>query len=729
MERFFNFILIVLFLSFSSCCKETKSLLQYVDPFVGTTYTGHTFPGAVYPMGIMQPGPNTGNFGWKYCAGYKYEDPTIWGFTQNHLNGTGIPDMGDILMMPFSGIPRDDFKSTFSKETEKASPGYYTVDLTDHSVTVELTTTPHVAIHRYRFKKENAGLYIDFQYGNADSEDLYNTRVLYANLKTEDRQTISGQMRVTHWVERDLFFVVRFDRPFLWADTLPGDPRNKAPKIVYHFENNTELNVKVSISMVSVEGAKKNMEAELAHWNFDKVKKDAENAWEKLLSRAVAEGTEEQKKNFYTSMYHLYIQPSNIADVDGRYRGANDSVALSPTGKYYSTFSLWDTFRAAHPLYTILSPELVPDMINSMLLHAETYGRLPVWTLWGKESDVMIGNHGVPPVVEACLKEIPGIKQEKAYQAVKKSLTEKHSKYDWEMYDKYGYFPFDLVVEESASRTLECGYDDYCAALLAKKLGKEEDYKFFMKRSGYYKNLFDPESQLMRAKNSGGQWRTPFDKYHLSHAGTAGGDYTEGNAWQYTWHVLQDVDGLMDLMGGKEAFSVKLDSLFTLDAKTEQEGFTGDVTGLIGQYAQGNEPSHHVIYLYTLAGKRDRTAELLREVFDRFYKPKPDGLCGNDDCGQMSAWYIFGAMGFYPLNPASGEYVLGAPQLPKVTLKLPNNKTFTVIANHLSEANKYVKSVRLNDVEISNSIITHAQIIEGGALIFEMTDKKTIYEQ
>jgi predicted alpha-1,2-mannosidase len=723
MKKSSIFFIVLIIIIFSSCRKEATTVLQYVDPFVGTTYTGHTFPGAAYPLGMMQPGPQTGNFEWKYCAGYKYEDPMIWGFTQNRLNGTGIPDMGDILMMPFSGSPRGDFKSAFSKETEKAFPGYYTVELTGNSVKVELTTTPHVAMHRYHFTKENPAVYIDFQNGNVSSEDLYNTRVLYANIQAEDNQTISGQMRVTHWVERDMFFVIRFDKPFIAASTLPDDPRNKAPKIVYHFGNEKELNVKVAMSMVSVEGAKKNLEMELNHWDFDKVKEETGDAWEELLSRAVVEGSVEQKKNFYTSMYHLFIQPNNIADVDGYYRGANDSVFHSPVDKYFSTFSLWDTFRAAHPLYTILSPEIVPDLVNSMLLHAETYGYLPVWTLWGKESHVMIGNHGVPPVVEACLKDFPEIDPERAYQTVKKSLTtDKHSKYDWKMYDQYGYFPFDLIKEESASRTLECSYDDYCAALLAKKLGKEEDSRFFMKRSGYWKNLFDPESKLIRAKDSKGKWRTPFDKYHLSHAGTAGGDYTEGNAWQYTWHVLQDVDGLIDLMGGNNAFTTKLDSLFMIDAKTEQEGFTGDVTGLIGQYAQGNEPSHHLIYLYTLAGKKGRTAELVREVFDRFYKPEPDGLCGNDDCGQMSAWYLFSAMGFYPVNPANGEYVLGAPQLPKVTLKLPNNKTFTVIANNLSKANKYVQSVKLNNIE-TNSIITHKEIVEGGTLTFEMTGK------
>lgn len=720
-------------------CKEKENVLQYVNPFIGTTYTGHTFPGATYPFGMMQPGPQTGNFEWKYCAGYRYEDELIWGFTQNRLNGTGIPDMGDILIMPFAAplTPKggaDAFAA--AKANEYASPGYYAVDLTENAVTVELTTTPHVAFHRYRFQNvpplgglrgASASVYIDFQSGNVSNENLYNTRVLSAGIKAEDNKTITGKMRVKHWVERDLCFVIKFDKPFVSADTIEGDPRNKAPKIVYHFdlEGGNELNVKIAFSMVNIDGAKNNMTAEVNHWNFDKVKKDAENEWNKYLSRIQVEGTLEQKQNFYTSAYHLLIQPNNIADADGQYRGPKDEVAVSPFKKYYSTFSLWDTYRAAHPMYTIFTPELVPDFINTMLLHTESYGYAPIWVLWGKENYCMIGNHGVTSIVEACIKDFPGIDHERAFHLVKQSLTTgKHRKYDWEMYDKYGYFPFDLVPEESASRTLECGYDDYAVAQLAKKLGKQEDYEFFLKRSLYYKNLFDPDSKLIRAKDSNGNWRTPFDKFHLSHAGTAGGDYTEGNAWQYTWHVQQDIPGLVELMGGKENFLNRLDSLFILDIVAESTGFTGDVTGLIGQYAHGNEPSHHVIYLYSMLGENARTAELVREVFDKFYKPKPDGLCGNDDCGQMSAWYMFSAMGFYPVNIVAGEYVTGAPQLPKISIDLQNGKTFTVVANNLSDANKYVKSVKLNNVEITNATITHEQIMSGGTLVFEMTDKK-----
>ncbi|MDR1585234.1 MAG: GH92 family glycosyl hydrolase [Prevotellaceae bacterium] len=713
------------FILFSSCRKEAATILQYVDPFVGTAYTGHTFPGAAYPLGMMQPGPQTGNFEWKYCAGYRYEDDSIWGFTQTQLNGTGVTDSGDILMMPFSGVPKNKYRSSFSKNTETASPGYYSVSLADNSVDVELTAAPHVAFHRYVFHKENPAVNINFQFGNVSVKDEYGKRVLYSNIKKENNRTISGSLELKRWVERRLFFVIEFDKDIISGEEIVSDSTCKAPDMVYYFDlgKDNKLQAKVAFSTVGVDGAKLNMKSEANHWDFDKVKEEAENSWEEILSIIDVEGNLEQKKNFYTSMYHLYIQPNNIADADGRYTGSDDFVSISSFGKYYSTFSLWDTFRAAHPMYTILTPEIVPGLVNSMLYHAEAYGYLPVWALWGKETYCMIGNHAVPVVVEACLKNMPGVDQERAYGLVKQSLTTaKHRKYDWSVYDKYGYFPYDIVKEESVSMTLECGYDDYCAAQLAKKLNKEEDYEFFMKRSKYYRNVFDSESKLVRGKNSNGKWRTPFNRFHLSHAGTAGGDYTEGNAWQYTWHVQQDMEGLVELMGGKEAFAAKLDSLFVLESTSEATGFVGDVTGLIGQYAHGNEPSHHVIYLYSMLGKNARTAELVREVFDKFYKPKPDGLCGNDDCGQMSAWYMFSALGFYPVDPVSGEYILGAPQIPEATIHLSNGKSFTMIAKKISETNKYVESVTYNDKPITDFRFSYKQLQEGGRLIFNMAD-------
>jgi predicted alpha-1,2-mannosidase len=717
---------IALILGTSCCGEREENCLQYVDPFVGSTFTGHTSPCASYPFGFLQPGPQTGNFAWKYCGGYRYEDTLIWGFSQTRLNGTGIPDLSDILIMPFSGEPGKEYKSRFSKASEKASPGYYAVSLTDNSVDVELSVSPHAAIHRYVFKKDSPGLYINLQNALVDTEEQLNTRVLFAEVNIEDRQTITGHHIVKGWANpREFFYVIKLEKPFITQENITKDERNKAPTFLFHFEGKAEdiLHVKVAISTVSIEGAREKMEAELSAWDFDRVKSEAENAWKNLLSRIKIEGSTEQKKNFYTSMYHTFIQPNDISDLDGKYRGADDSVRVSPFGKYYSTFSLWDTFRAAHPFYTLVTPEYAGDLINSMLLHAEDYGILPIWALWGKETYCMIGNHGVPPVVEACLKDIPGIDHEKAYQWVKQSLTGYNRKYDWKIYDRYGYFPFDLIPEESVSRTMECSYDDYCAAQLAKKLNKQEDYTFFMKRSAYYKNLFDPESRLVRGKDSNGQWRTPFDKFALSHAGTAGGDYTEGNAWQYTWHVQQDVDGLIELLGGKEKFVVKLDSLFSLEDRVESVGFTGDVTGLIGQYAQGNEPGHHVVYLYSIVNRNDRTAELIREIFDKFYRPQPGGLCGNDDCGQMSAWYLFSAMGFYPVNPVSGEYVIGAPQIPKAEIYLPDNKIFTVEAKNLSVQNRYVQSITLNGVPLKSFSIKHTDITQGGKLTFVMTDK------
>lgn len=712
---------IIIFIVLLSSCSKKEKYIQFVDPFIGTASTGHTFPGATYPFGFMQPGPQSGNFGWEHCSGYNYEDTKIWGFSQNRLNGTGVPDLGDILVMPFSKSHTADFKSSFFKDKEKATPGYYSVELIDHNVIVELTCSPHVAFHRYSFKNGNPHVYINYQSGSVSTEDQYNTRVLESQQHAEDKYTITGYQKVRGWVERQLYYVIKFSEPYITERTIVEDDRNKAPVKIYSFEKSLkQVDMKISFSTVSIENAKENMEKEVSDWNFSRIKQEAEDGWEKLLSKINVEGSLNQKKNFYTSMYHLFIQPNNISDLNGQYRGCNDSVYTSPFNKYYSTFSLWDTYRAAHPLYTLLSPDYISDLVNSMLLHADKQGFLPIWTLWGKENFCMIGNHAVPVVVEACLKNFPGIDQQKAYQMVKKTLTTNHFKSQWDIYDHYGYYPFDLVKEESVSITYETAYDDYCAAQLAKKLGYEQDYEFFIKRSGYYKNLFDPETRFARGKDSNGNWRTPFDIYHLSHAGSAGGDYTEGNAWQYTWHVQHDVEGLIDLFGSKESLVSKLDSLFIVKERAEATGFVGDVTGLIGQYAHGNEPSHHIVYLYSLLDRKDRTAELVREIFDRFYLPKPDGLCGNDDCGQMSAWYIFSSMGFYPVNPVSGEYVLGAPQIPEVTISLPDDKKFTITAQNLSEENKYVQSVSLNGVEHHGNTISHKDIMQGGTLVFQM---------
>ncbi len=725
-KHFCYFLLSLIFVS-CSVKEETPDYTQYVNPLIGNADNGHTFPGACVPFGLVQVSPESGTGSWRYCSGFNYDDDFIDGFTQTHLNGTGLPDLGDILLLPFCNeLPSDSvYRSRFNKESQKASAGYYSVSLTDANVDVELTATPHTAFHKYVFKNGNPRILLDLQRGLINSMERLHTHVLNANVSMPDNYTIIGYNEVTEWVQRQYFFVIKFDKPYAVKEELPMLEGEKAKRFILSFDGTQgdAVQAKVAISSVSVDGALASLAKENPDWSFQGVRKKAAVEWNELLSRAQVTGTEEEKTNFYTSMYHLFIQPNNIADTDGQYRGADDKVYTSPTGVYYSTFSLWDTYRAAHPLYTILSPERVDGMVQTMIDHYKVKGALPIWALWGKENYCMIGNHAIPVIVDAYLKGFRGFNVDDAYEAIKGSSMVSHLNSDWEVYNQYGYYPFDLITVESISRTLESGYDDYCVAQMANALGKTEDYEYFKKRSDFYKNLFDPQTKLMRGKDSKGNWRSPFNPFLLSHASTSGGDYTEGNAWQYTWHVQHDIPGLIDLMGGKEIFASRIDSLFLLDDRIEGEGFVSDVTGLIGQYAHGNEPSHHVAYLYSYADRKDKTQALIRDIFDRFYLPKPDGLCGNDDCGQMSAWYLFSAMGFYPVNPAGGEYVLGAPQVEKVVLSLPDNKTFTVEAKGLSKDNKYVKSVTLNGAPVEGLSIHHKDIMKGGTLIFEMTNK------
>lgn len=690
---------------------QPEDYTKFVNPFVGAAEFGHCFPGACVPFGLIQAGPETGNCTWAYCSGYQSTDSTINGFSQDRLNGTGCPDLGDILMLPFTGNPvRDTYNSRFDRSAEQAKPGYYSVVLRDFDVKAEMTAAEHTAIHRYTFQKnEAAHVLIDFQNGMVSNEkDLYR-HVLASGINFESDKVITGYTQTLVWLDRTYYYVIEFSKPVSGKTELPKrNELEKAPRYVFDFnlKQGEELLVKVSISSTSVENARKNLLAEVPGWEFDKVREEGRAKWNKYLSRVQIDGTPDQKEIFYTSMYHLFIQPNNIAD-----------VAETP---FYSTLSLWDTYRAAHPLYTILSPEMVDGFVNSMLRQHDQQGFLPIWALWGKETYCMIANHAVPVIVDAWLKGFRGFDGEKAYQAVKTSLTQNHRNSYWEIYDKHGYYPFDLVKDESVSRTLESVYDDYCAAQFAKALNKQEDFEFFSKRSGFYKNLFDPQTRLMRGKDSKGNWRTPFDSFSLSQASNSGGDYTEGNAWQYTWHIQHDVPGLMELMGGPDYFSSKLDSLFEISVSKEAHGFVADVTGLIGQYAHGNEPSHHVAYLYALSGKPWKTEQLVRQITTTQYQNKINGLCGNDDCGQMSAWLIFSNLGFYPVNPCGGGYVLGAPQLKKATVSLPDGKTFTVEAADLSDANLYVQSIELNGAKYEKRTISHEEIMRGGNLKFYM---------
>lgn len=696
---------------------------QYVNPFIGAADNGHTFPGACRPFGMIQTSPVTGAVGWRYCSEYVYEDSIIWGFTQTHLNGTGCMDLGDVLVMPVTGKRQrqwNEYRSGFSKETEKATPGYYSVTLDEPDVTAELTATTHTALHRYTFHKaDSASLLIDLQHGPAWRDEQYHSQVSFCETNWENDSTLTGHVINKVWVNQVYYFAMKFNRPVIASSELPMAATEKGKRIIATFDMKPEdqLLMKVALSTTGVEGAKANLTAELNGWDFEGVRQTAKNEWNSYLSRIDVEGTTDEKTNFYTSFYHALIQPNEISDIDGKYRNAKDEIVQATGDKFYSTFSTWDTYRAAHPFYTLMVPERVDGFVNSLVDQCETIGYLPIWGLWGGETFTMIANHSVPIIAEAYAKGFRGFDAERAFNAIKQTQTVSHPlKSNWENYTKYGYFPTDLTEAESVSSTLESVYDDYAAADMAKRMGKEEEAAYFAKRADYYKNLFDPSTKFMRPKKADGTWKSPFNPSQVGHSESIGGDYTEGNAWQYTWHVQHDVPGLIALFGGEEAFLQKLDSVFTVKLETTQ----ADVTGLIGQYAHGNEPSHHVAYLYTLAGRSERTQELIRQIFDTQYLPKPNGLCGNDDCGQMSAWYIFSAMGFYPVNPVSGEYVFGAPQFPKFTLHLADGKTFTILAEGLSEEHKYIDSITLNGKPYTKNYITHEDILKGGTLVYKM---------
>ena len=715
--------------AFSSCSNQAKTdaaqmdYTQYVNPFIGAADNGHTFPGATTPFGMIQTSPVTGAVGWRYCSEYMNSDSIIWGFTQTHLSGTGCMDLGDVLVMPVTGERTrawDGYRSRFSKDQESATPGYYSVELEEPNVKAELTASARVALHRYTYHSaDSAAVLIDLQHGPTWNEAQYHSQVSLCNVKWEDEQTLSGHVRNSVWVHQDYFFVLKFNRPTTGQINLPMAETEKGQRIVacFDMQPGDELLTKIALSTTSVEGARKNMETELPGWDFETTRLAAKENWNNYLKRIEVTGTNAEKANYYTSFYHALIQPNQISDVDGMYRNAKDEVVKTSGEAFYSTFSLWDTYRAAHPFYTLMIPEKVGAFVTSLVEQGEVQGFLPIWGLWGKETYTMIANHGVSVIAEAYRKGFRDFDAERAFNMVKQTQTVSHPhKSNWENYMKYGYFPTDLTEVESVSSTLESVYDDYAAADMAKRMGKEEDAAYFSKRADFYKNLFDTQTQFMRPRNANGSWKTPFDPSEVAHAESKGGDYTEGNAWQYTWHVQHDVPGLISLFGGEEPFLNKLDSVFTVELKTTQ----ADVTGLIGQYAHGNEPSHHVTYLYALAGKPERTQELIRQIFDTQYRPEPDGLCGNDDCGQMSAWYMFSAMGFYPVDPVSGNYVFGAPQLPKIVLNLADGKTFTVIAEGISEENKYVESITLNGEAYTKNYITHEDIVKGGTLVFKM---------
>ncbi len=713
-----------------------QDFTHFVNPMIGTDANGHVFPGASVPFGMIQVSPDQKTTGWEFCSGYRYKESTISGFSHTHLSGTGVGDLGDILIMPYIGRKSDTIpypgKTTFSHLQEKSSPGYYQVYLPEPAINVELTASQRVGVHQYTFPQTNEAFIninlkhkIYSNWGTAVETQFY----------IENDSTFSGYKFIAQgWAPaRKVYFVIKTSKAakniFMNAKGWGGmnglitrgvkSIKNNELFINLQFQTNASEKIitKVAISAVSLENARKNLD-EVKDRDFDQVHEAAKELWNNYLTRIQIEGEPQVKEIFYTSLYHAMVQPNQIADPDSSYSGPDFLLHKSSTGKYYSTLSLWDTYRAAHPLYTILVPELVPGMINTMLQHESINGYLPIWTLWGTENHCMIGNHSIPVITDAIFKGFKGIDAEKAYSAIKKTLTQEHSNSHWNawQYDKFGYVRADSCGESSVSKTLEYAYDDWCAAQLAKKLGKTKDYAYFMKRSQNYRNVFNPEKGFMWPRNTDGSW-ADWDEYRVQF----GSPYTEGNAWQFVWGVQHDPYGLIGLFPSPLDCQNKLDSTFS---NTHQiSGHLNDVTGIIGQYAHGNEPGHHTAYLFQFLGQPWKTQKIIRQILETQYTNKADGLCGNEDCGQMSAWYALSALGFYPVNPANGVYVLGSPAVSKATIQVANGKTFVILAKNNSAKNIYVNSVILNGKPYPNTYIRHADIEKGGVLEFIMSDK------
>ncbi|MDR3366867.1 MAG: GH92 family glycosyl hydrolase [Prevotellaceae bacterium] len=700
-------------------------LTRYVDPYIGTGGHGHVFMGANVPFGFVQLGPSNIPQSWDWCSGYHISDSTIIGFSHLHLSGTGIGDLGDVNLMPATGevtLSRgkaDDyasgFFSLFDRATEKSRAGYYAVHLSRYNVGVELTATKRVGFHKYTFPASaDSRVIIDLENGQAWD------RPVEGYLVQESDTVLSGYRYSTGWArDQRVFFTAVFSKPLkrfaVYGDKGEQPGRElKAQRVygqaIFDTEKGEEIYVKVALSPVSIENAKLNMQAELAGWDFEQTVQDADRAWsEELQKILITTGDERVKRTFYTALYHTMIAPSEFCDVNGDYRGADGKVHAGEGFKNYTTFSLWDTYRGAHPLMSIIHPEKMSDVINTMLAIYRQQGKLPVWHLMGCETDCMVGNPAIPVVADALLKGYDGFDRELAYEAMKTSamLDERGLKY----LKEYGYIPYDKEGE-GLSKCMEYAIADWSLAQAAQLLGKTDDYGYFLKRSKAYAHYFDRQSGFVRGLSSKGEFRAPFNPFEAVHRDN---DYTEGNAWQYTWLVPHDVEGLIDLFGGRERFIEKLDSLFTAKGELGEHA-SPDISGLIGQYAHGNEPSHHIIYMYPYAGQPHKTAEKVREVLSTLYCDAPDGLSGNEDVGQMSAWYVLSAIGFYQVEPAGGKYIFGSPIVDKAVVKVKDGKTFTVIAANNSAENKYIQSVSLNGAPYSKPYISFEDIARGGTL-------------
>ncbi|MCE1198054.1 MAG: GH92 family glycosyl hydrolase [Marinilabiliales bacterium] len=763
----FKLLTLLWVLSVCPSMGQKRLPVDYVNPFIGTGGEmdkgfGNVFPGAAYPFGMIQLSPDNGGQNWQYSGGYHYPDSLIAGFSHTHLSGTGVADFCDISVMPtlqpiearyfeqenatveqiihdrkmdpMGFVTRDGHKGAFDKhfllnyssffqrKTEKASPGYYAVVLNQGQIRVELTTGELAAMHRYTFPGKNGRQHLILNLGFVNTD-----RTLDAALHIHSDHQVTGFRRSAGKTDHTVYFAMEFSRPMVQhlfflaseqqADQASGN--HLAAALSFDGKESDQLLVRVAISSVSEEGALNNLKSAAGFgWDFDKMHQSTRDHWNRLLSAVAVEGSDPVKKSiFYTALYHSYLAPYRYSDVDGRYRNFRKEIDRADGYTHYHLLSLWDTFRAENPLLLLMQPKIAEDIIHSMLAKYRQTGELPYWEISCTEGGSMIGYHAAVLMADALSKNVGTFDRQEIFKALMQvSHTDRKG---LGFYRKYHYVPTDLEKSGTVSKTLEYSYDDWCIAQVAKWMGKEQEYKEFMERSGYYRNLFDPAFHLFRGKNSDGSWYEPFQPRFADYGNP---HCVEGNTWQYSFFAPHDPEGLIRLMGGQKGMERMLDSLFNQTSELLGEE-TSDVTGLIGQYAHGNEPSHHVAYLYNLVGQPHKTQKYVSKILNTLYSATPDGLCGNEDCGQMSAWYVFSALGFYPVNPVDGRYQIGSPQFDRAVLHLPNGKTFTLQTHDLSPASVYIKRMTLNGKPLTTSFVTYEDLQSGGVLECWMSDR------
>ncbi|MFO1495844.1 MAG: GH92 family glycosyl hydrolase [Lysobacterales bacterium] len=662
--------------AFVSAATPRPGHVDEVDPFIGTQGTGHVFPGALLPFGMVQVGPDNADSGWSYSSGYQFDAPRILGFSNTHISGAGIPELGDVLLMPNGAAPwtaaTSSFDSGYRKASERAHPGYYGVRLDDRAVTVELTATERVALQRYTFdRRGRVQLLVDLQHGLRFQTTQRVTEARYAMRPDGLRASVHA----SNWVERQTSVALRFDHPIAAWEALPAREGERAPRLLLSFDLGKQRNLeaRIALSTVDEDGAARNL-ASADALDFDAARTAASAAWQALLSRVAIDAPAEQRRVFYSALYRSLIHPSQVADVDGRVRGPKGAVIAAPDGVYYSTLSLWDTFRAAHPLYTLLVPERVPGFVNTLLAHEAQMGYLPLWTAWGRETYTMIGNPALPVISDAIAKGFAGIDAEAAYAAMLRTSTAERpeapvwAQRSWAVLDQYGYLPFDRVPGESVSKTAEYGYGDAAVAALARHLGRLDEAEHYLHRAASWKALFDPETRTLRGRDSQGAWRTPYDPIAATSPMKNPGDYTEANAWQYTaTPALHDPEGFRDQLGGRAELEAWLDTIFSLPLPAPDKHLGQEA--MIGQYAHGNEPSHHIAWLYAWTDAPTKGERHIADIARRFYRATPDGIVGNDDAGQMSAWFVLATLGLYPSRPGHAEWTLGAPLVSRARIE------------------------------------------------------------